>query len=90
MKISKNKKMRFFLMSQGSLDPKIRFIGQKVCSVARVQTHRQTDTKVNTEDTLSGFQEYFLQPIIKERSNYPLFNLTNPDIDYTPLSMSLL
>ena len=42
MKISKNKKMRFFLMSQGSLDPKIRFIGQKVCSVARVQTDRQT------------------------------------------------
>ena len=38
-------------MSQGSLDSKIRFIGQKVCSVARVhtdtqthrQTHRQTD-----------------------------------------------
>ena len=73
MKISKNKKMRFFLMSQGSLDPKIRFIGQKVCSVARVhtdrQTHRQTDTKVNTEDTLSGFHEFFLQPIIKDRSN---------------------
>ena len=43
MKISKNKKMRFFLMSQGSLDPKIRFIGQKVCSVARVHTDRQTD-----------------------------------------------
>ena len=50
MKISKNKKMRFFLMSQGSLGPKIRFIGQKVCSVARVHTDRQTDTKVNTED----------------------------------------
>ena len=44
MKISKNKKMRFFLMSQGSLDPKIRFIGQKVCSVAREQTDTQTDT----------------------------------------------
>jgi len=72
MKISKNKKMRFFLMSQGSLDPKIRFIGQKVCSVARVQTDRQTDTKVNTGDTLSGFQEFFLQPIIKDRSNIPI------------------
>ena len=66
MKISKNKKMRFFLMSQGSLDPKIKFLCQKVCSVARVHT----DTKVNTEDTLSGFQEFFLQPIIKDRSNW--------------------
>ena len=30
---------------------------------------RHTDTKVNTEDTLSGFQEYFLQPIIKAQPN---------------------
>ena len=36
------------LMSQGSLIPKIRILGQKVRSVARVQTHRQADTKVNT------------------------------------------
>ena len=46
MKISKNKKMRFFLMSQWSLNPKIRFLGQKVCPVARPQTdghtHRHT------------------------------------------------
>ena len=69
MKISKNKKMRFFLMSQGSLNLKIRSLGQKVCLVARVRTDRQTDTKVNTEDTLSEFQEIFLQPIIKDRSN---------------------
>ena len=83
MKISKNKKMRFFLMSQGSLDPKNRFIGQKVCYVARVQTQRQTDTqtdtKVNTEDTLSMFQEFFLQPIIKDRSkNLQLKSITKP------------
>ena len=38
MKISKNKKMRFFLMSQGSLNPKIRFLGQKACPVARGHT----------------------------------------------------
>ena len=44
MKISKNKKMRFFLMSQGSLNPKIRFLGQKMCSAARGRTHRQTET----------------------------------------------
>ena len=53
MKISKNKKMSFFLMPQGSLDPKIRFIGQKVCSVARVQTHKHTDTQTET-DTHTG------------------------------------
>ena len=69
MKISKNKKMRFFLMSQGSFNQKIRFLGQKVCSVARLQTDRQTHTKVTTEGTLSGFQEFFLQPIIKDRPN---------------------
>ena len=38
MKILKNKKMRFFLISQGSLNPKIRVLGQKVCPVARGQT----------------------------------------------------
>ena len=43
MTISKNKKMRFFIMSQGSVNPKIRFLGQKVCSVARLQTDTQTD-----------------------------------------------
>ena len=43
MKISKNKKMCFFLISQGSLNPKIRFLGQKVWHVARSQTDRQTD-----------------------------------------------
>ena len=71
MKISKNKKVCFFLMSLRSLIPKIGFLGQKVCSVARIQTDRdrQLHTKVNTEDTLSWFQESFLQPIIKDWSN---------------------
>ena len=32
------------------------------------QTDTQTD-RVTTEDTLSGFQDFFLQPIIKDRSN---------------------
>ena len=86
----------FFLISQGSLNPKIRFLGQKVCSVARIQTDgrtdtqtdrhidTQTDTKVNTEDTLSGFPEFFLQPIIKDRSNDNLLSVcryTNLDKD---------
>ena len=48
------------------------FLGQKMCSVARGQTDthidRHTHAKVNTEDTLSGFQEFFLQSIITDRS----------------------
>ena len=35
-----------------------------LCSLV---TDRQTDTKVTTVGTLSGFQEFFLQPIIKDR-----------------------
>ena len=31
--------------------------------------HTQTDIKVNTEDTISGFQELLIQLIIKHRSN---------------------
>ena len=31
--------------------------------------HTQTDIKVNTEDTLSRFQELLIQLIIKHRSN---------------------
>ena len=42
MKISINKKKHFFLMSQGSLDAKIRVQGQKMCSVARGQTDTHT------------------------------------------------
>ena len=59
MKISKNKKMRFFLMSQGSLNPKIKLLVQNVCPVARSHTDTQTDRhtdRVTTEGTLSqGF-----------------------------------
>ena len=51
MKISKNKKMRFFLMSQGSLNPKIRFLGQKVCPVARERTYRQTDRQTDRHES---------------------------------------
>ena len=80
MKISKNKKMRFFLMSQGSFNPKNRFLCQKVCSFARghtyILTDRQTDTKVNTEDTLSGFQFFYCfnyhQGSVQYSTIYPL------------------
>ena len=57
MKISKNKKMRFFLMSQGSLDPKIRFLCQKVCSVARVQTDTQTRKWIQ-RTSFQGFRNF--------------------------------
>ena len=30
--------------------------------------HTDTHTKVNTEDTISGFQELFPQPLIKDQS----------------------
>ena len=72
MKISKNKKMRFFLMSQGSFNQKIRFLGQKMWPVGRARTDGHTDTRthrVTTVGTLSGFQDFFLQPIIKDRPN---------------------
>ena len=69
MKMLKNKKICFFHMSQGSFNPKIRFLHQKVCSLTHERTHRHTHMKVNTEDTLSGFQEFFLQPIFKDRPN---------------------
>ena len=65
--------MRFFLMLQGSFSPKIRFLGQKVCSVARGRTDRQTDRHESENRghpfKVSGFFQIFLQPIIKERSN---------------------
>ena len=63
-------------MSQGSLYPKIRFLGQKCALYRDGQTNRQIHIqteRVNTEDILSGFQELSLQPIIKDQSN----NLNN-------------
>ena len=80
MKISNNKQMRFFLMSQGSFYPKIRFLGQKVCPVACLQTHTHTQTdRVTTVGTLSGFQDFFLQPIIKDRPNNTIGTFTHTE-----------
>ena len=45
------------------------FMSQKVCSATRARTHTKTDTKVDTGDTLSGFQEFLIQLIIKDQSN---------------------
>ena len=51
---------------QGSLNKKMRFLGKKVCSVACLHTDRQTDTPEN---------EFFLQPIIMDRSNIIFFKI---------------
>ena len=58
MKISKNEKMRNFSCTRIIL-PKIRFLGQKVCPVARSRTDGQTDRQTD--------RHIFLQPIIKDR-----------------------
>ena len=80
IKISKNKKS-FFLMSQGSLDPKIRFLGQKVCSVARVHTDRQTDRHeseyIGHSFRGSGFFSFSLSSRIG-----PIFTIPNPGLGY--------
>ena len=57
--------MSFFLMSQGSLHPKIRFPRSKSV-LGSSCTDRQTHRNVNSEDMLSGFQEFFHQLIIKK------------------------
>ena len=70
MKISKNKKCVFFSCPK---DHSIQKLGSQVkrCDLQPPdgQTDRQTDTKMTTEGTLSGFQEFFFQPIIKDRPN---------------------
>ena len=53
-------------MSQTSFNQKNGVL--KLCSLS-CQTDRRGHTKVNKEDPLSGFQKYFLQPLIKDRSN---------------------
>ena len=64
LKIWKHKR-NAFLSHVPRITPKIRFLGQKVCSIARMYT----DMKVNTGKTLSRVREFFLQPIIKVRSD---------------------
>ena len=55
MKISKNeRKMCFFLMSQGSFNPKIRFLDQKACHVARGQTDRHESDYCGNPFRVSG------------------------------------
>ena len=44
-------------------------------------THRQTH-RVTTEDTLSGFQDFFLQPIIKDRPKNRHKKCKNANFEY--------
>ena len=48
LKISKNKKNAFFLMFQGPLKQKIRFLAQKMCPVARGQTNNSQTNNSQT------------------------------------------
>ena len=43
--------------------------------ICGLSTARHTHTKVKTEDTISAFQDFVLQPIIKDRSNMKKKNL---------------
>ena len=45
----RKKNIRFFLISQGSFNPKIRFLGQKVCPVARPQTGNPQTIRLGVE-----------------------------------------
>ena len=45
-------------MSQGTLDPKSRFLGQKMCFVARVQTDTQTDRQTRKWIHRTPFQGF--------------------------------
>ena len=75
MKILRKKNV---FLSHVPLKPKMWFLHQKVCPLA------QTDG-VNTEDTLSGFQEFFLQPIIKDWSNdFGHYRVWGPEKDLNP------
>ena len=60
-------------MPKGSFNPEKCFLGQNICPVA-VQRH----TDRHTEDTLSGFQDCFIQPIIKDRPNNNQQGKTQP------------
>ena len=64
LNLGKRKRMRFFLIRKGLLYStlNIKFLGRKFCSLSRGltdrQAYRQTDTKVYSEDTLSGIHEF--------------------------------
>ena len=64
----KTKKTTFFSHVPRITQPKNYVPRPKSVSCSR-QTDGQTHTKVTTEGTLLGFQDFFLKPIIKDRPN---------------------
>ena len=73
LKSKKANKCVFFSHVQMITQPKqIRFLSEKMWPVACAQTYRQT-----TVGTLSGFQEFVIQPIIKDRPNITLNTFVN-------------
>ena len=56
-------------MSQGPKNEVPRSKGVPCSPFADRQTDAKKDMKVNTDDTLSGFHEFFLPFVIKDRSN---------------------
>ena len=58
--------MLLFLMSQGSLNLKIRFLDQKVCSVA-------LGHKCIQRTPFQGFRNFSPPPVIKDRSNIKMY-----------------
>ena len=71
--------MHFFLMSEGSLNPKIRFLGQKVYPAACSHTDTQTDI-VNTEDPFQGSRNF---PFNLSSSTGPTLDISRNAPQYT-------
>ena len=70
--------MRFFSCPKDHLTQKLgSWAKQCVLQPANGRTDRRTHTKVTTEGALSGFHEFFLQPIIKDRPNNSRYIIKN-------------
>ena len=72
VKIKIPRKKRYFLMSQGSVNPIIRFLGQKDGSVARARTDERTDIHNDYCGHPFRVSGFCLQSIIKDRPNMEL------------------
>ena len=71
-KISKNKKLRFFPMSQGTLNQKIGFLAQKMCSLARGQTENRAKIDPCLKSSIFKIftQKFFLLFLYRNEPKY--------------------